>query len=66
MPEQQRVESEYSRDEILHIRHPSLFAPRDFDLSPYFQVVKPTICVSEHPTPKKGPYDELNSHQLRG
>jgi Permuted papain-like amidase enzyme, YaeF/YiiX, C92 family len=30
-------------DEILHIRHHSLFAPRDFDISPYFQVVKPAI-----------------------
>jgi hypothetical protein len=29
--------------EILHLRHHSLFAPRDFDLSPYFQVIKPTI-----------------------
>ncbi len=29
--------------EILHIRHHSLFTPRDFDVSPYFQVVKPTI-----------------------
>ena len=39
-----RIEaSEYSRKEILHIRHHSLFAPRDFDLSPYFAVVKPTI-----------------------
>lgn len=37
------VESSYSRAEILHIRHHSLFAPRDFDLSPYFQIVKPTI-----------------------
>ena len=35
--------SAYSRREILHIRHHSLFAPRDFDLSPYFAVVKPTI-----------------------
>lgn len=26
--------------EILHIRHHSLFVPRDFDMSPYFQVVK--------------------------
>ncbi len=31
------------RREIYHIRHHSLFAPRDFDLSPYFAVVKPTI-----------------------
>jgi hypothetical protein len=30
-------------DELLHIRHHSLFVPRDFDVSPYFQVVKPTI-----------------------
>lgn len=29
--------------EILHIRHYSLFAPRDFDISPYFEVVKPTV-----------------------
>lgn len=29
--------------EILSIRHHSLFAPRDFDISPYFEVVKPTI-----------------------
>lgn len=29
--------------EILHIRHHSLFAPRDFDVSPYFQIVKPQI-----------------------
>jgi hypothetical protein len=31
------------RNEIFHIRHHSLFAPRDFDVSPYFQVVKPTL-----------------------
>ncbi len=35
--------SEYSRREILHIRHYSLFAPRDFDVSPYFRIIKPTI-----------------------
>ena len=29
--------------EILHIRHHSLFAPRDFDISPYFQIIKPAI-----------------------
>ena len=33
----------YTMEEILHIRHHSLFTPRDFDLSPYFKVVKPTI-----------------------
>lgn len=30
-------------NEILHIRHHSLYTPRDFDLSPYFRIVKPTI-----------------------
>lgn len=35
--------STYSREELLHIRHHSLYTPRDFDLSPYFKVVKPTI-----------------------
>jgi len=29
--------------EILHIRHYSLYTPRDFDISPYFEVVKPTL-----------------------
>lgn len=30
-------------EEILRVRHHSLFAPRDFDVSPYFAVVKPTL-----------------------
>lgn len=30
-------------EEILHIRHHSLYMPRDFDISPYFSVVKPTL-----------------------
>lgn len=29
--------------EVLRIRHHSLFTPRDFDVSPYFQIIKPTI-----------------------
>jgi hypothetical protein len=29
--------------EMYQIRHHSLFAPRDFDVSPYFQVIKPTL-----------------------
>jgi hypothetical protein len=36
--------SNYARREILHIRHHSLFAPRDFDLSPYFQIIKPHLA----------------------
>jgi hypothetical protein len=35
--------SPYSRHEILHIRDYALYTPRDFDLSPYFRVVKPTL-----------------------
>ncbi|KEO51261.1 lipo-like protein [Thioclava pacifica] len=35
--------SEDAQREILHIRHYSLFTPRDFDLSPYFDVIKPTL-----------------------
>lgn len=30
-------------DEILPVRHHSLYAPRDFDLSPCFAVIKPTL-----------------------
>lgn len=30
-------------NEILRVRHHSLFVPRDFDLSPYFSIVKPAI-----------------------
>ncbi|MGH8631084.1 MAG: YiiX/YebB-like N1pC/P60 family cysteine hydrolase [Burkholderiales bacterium] len=29
--------------EVLHIRHYSLYTPRDFDISPYFKIVKPTL-----------------------
>jgi hypothetical protein len=42
LPEVKRVD-EQSRREILHIRHHSLYAPRDFDVSPFFAIVKPTI-----------------------
>ena len=49
LPRVEKVQSErlgisrYSRQEILHIRHHSLFAPCDFDLSPYFLIIKPTL-----------------------
>ncbi|MGO9806302.1 MAG: YiiX/YebB-like N1pC/P60 family cysteine hydrolase [Rhodomicrobium sp.] len=35
--------SEFRYKEILHIRHHSLFTPADFDISPYFMILKPTI-----------------------
>ncbi len=40
-------------EEILRIRNSSLFTPRDFDVSPYFRIIKPTI---DH---------EFDPHQLR-
>jgi hypothetical protein len=43
LPRVTRVESEAARQEILEIRHSSLYAPRDFDISPYFKLVKPTL-----------------------
>jgi hypothetical protein len=43
LPKVTRTESRVARRELLEIRHHSLYAPRDFDISPYFAVVKPTI-----------------------
>jgi hypothetical protein len=39
----QRRLAKHTVHEVLHIRHHSLFAPRDFDISPYFSIIKPTI-----------------------
>ncbi|MFN0041503.1 MAG: YiiX/YebB-like N1pC/P60 family cysteine hydrolase [Burkholderiales bacterium] len=33
-------------EEVFSKRHYSLFCPRDFDVSPYFQVVKPTLAAN--------------------
>lgn len=38
-----KLTDERSHAEILHARHHSLYAPRDFDLSPFFTIVKPAI-----------------------
>ncbi len=43
LPAIERVESAQARQEIYHIRDSSLYCPRDFDISPYFAVIKPTI-----------------------
>ncbi len=32
--------------DVLHIRHHSLFTPRDFDISPYFEVIRPELVKS--------------------
>lgn len=44
--ELKRIQSDdatFQEKEIYHIRHYSLFTPRDFDVSPYFKIIKPTI-----------------------
>jgi hypothetical protein len=38
-------EARAGHKEALHIRHHSLFTPRDFDVSPYFEIVKPTLTL---------------------
>jgi len=43
LPKITRAGSKQARREILHIRDSSLYMPRDFDISPYFEIVKPTI-----------------------
>jgi hypothetical protein len=45
LPKIELIESREARREILHIRHHSLYTPRDFDISPFFEVVKPTIAA---------------------
>ena len=36
--------------EVLRIRHHSHFTPRDFDVSPYFEIVKPSIAKGFKPS----------------
>jgi hypothetical protein len=43
LPKITQAASRQAKEEILHIRHSSLYMPRDFDISPYFEIVKPTI-----------------------
>ncbi len=44
LPKVTRIGSRWARQQIMEIRHSSLYCPRDFDISPYFNVVKPTIA----------------------
>jgi hypothetical protein len=43
LPKITHARSRHALEQILEIRHSSLYCPRDFDISPYFNVVKPTI-----------------------
>ena len=42
-PAIRRGPNDWRHQELLHIRHFSLYAPADFDISPYFQIVKPGL-----------------------
>lgn len=43
------ADGEHNVREILHIRDSSLYTPRDFDVSPYFQIIKPTLAQGFDP-----------------
>ena len=69
LPKVTPLESETARREMLEIRHSSLYAPRDFDISPYFEVVKPTIVKgfdykamhwADLPRPRRVESDEIS------
>jgi len=64
LPRITKAGSRRARREILHIRDSSLYMPRDFDISPYFQVVKPTIVhgfdyTALHWADKQKPLEEV-------
>src|SRR5882757_3390063 len=64
LPKITRAASRKARREILHIRDSSLYMPRDFDISPYFEIVKPTIVhgfdyLSLHWADKQKPLQEV-------
>ncbi len=43
LPKITQLESKAARREVLAIRSSSLYMPRDFDISPYFAIIKPTV-----------------------
>lgn len=64
LPKITKAGSRRARKEILHIRDSSLYMPRDFDISPYFEVVKPTIVqgfdyTALHWADKQKPLEEV-------
>lgn len=42
-PAVKRGADDWRHRELLHIRHFSLYTPADFDISPYFQIIKPAL-----------------------
>ena len=50
----------YVQQEIEHIRKHGLFTPRDFDVSPFFEIVKPTLRAGfDYHTIEWAPLEEL-------
>ena len=45
LPKITQIESRAARREMLHIRQSSLYTPRDFDISPYFEIANPTSVM---------------------
>jgi len=53
--------------EWLHIRHYSLYAPRDFDVSPYFEIIKPSLARGfDHHTLDWADTQRLDQLRLQG
>jgi Permuted papain-like amidase enzyme, YaeF/YiiX, C92 family len=46
LPKITRLQSKVVQRDILQVRDPSLCTPRDFDISPFFQIVKPALTDS--------------------
>jgi hypothetical protein len=62
----------YTPEEIFHIRHHSLYTPRDFDVSPFFEIVKPTlvegfnykgVAWAEHSGSNLVPFERTAKHE---
>jgi hypothetical protein len=56
---------------IFEIRHHSLYTPRDFDLSPYFSIVKPTLDgsfdyqqLNWYEDPAESPPDNMTTQEI--
>ena len=43
------MEAQHSYAELMHIQKHGLYMPRDFDVSPYFSIVKPTLLADFDP-----------------
>jgi Permuted papain-like amidase enzyme, YaeF/YiiX, C92 family len=66
LPKITYIESHTGPCEIAQARHPSLYAPRDFDISPYFMVVKPSWRAASTTKTCSGPiFCRVKPHKAR-